>query len=745
MKAEIFLLQSTVSFDTAYSYRVKKEQEGFVAPGVFVLVPFGKGNKLKEGVIWNINKDEDEENKKYNIKDIDSIVSDILPINEEEMLLCEYMRKRYFCAMGDCVRCIIPPRGNKGKLVKFAQIIKDDNKVIKDIEEATFKNISYVKILEYLMVNREAEVNELLKVGSCGTSIVNNLEKKGYLKFNKKNIIQVRNYYNEDIMKYKEHVLNEMQEKAYQHISKLIEDDSFHEVLLHGITGSGKTEVYLQLIAKILQNKGNAIVLVPEISLTPQIAARFMGRFGNKVAILHSRLNDNERHVQWQRIQKGEVSVVVGARSAIFAPFNKVDLFIIDEEQEGSYKAEGSAPRYHVQEIAKYRAFKFNATIIYGSATPRVETFYRSQEGEIDYVCLPERAGANDLPQVQIIDMCEELKEGERGIFSRALVHEMRLNVLNKQQTIIFVNRRGFSGSVICLSCGKTIKCKKCNIPMTYHNKADRLICHYCGNTGIMPKICPSCGASSFQKRGCGTQKVEEELHALFKDCTVARMDADTTAGKDGHSKVLDYFTGNNVDFLVGTQMVAKGHDFENVTLSAVISADSLVNMPDYRAEERAFQMLTQVAGRAGRGKFPGRVIFQAYNIDDYAIRAAAKQSYSEFYKNEIVLRKMLYFPPFCALGAISVICDEDREAFDYLVNYKKTLMPIIDELNDSVSLMGPSRSSIPKINDKYNWILLIKAPNEGIIEKIVSQNMPPKSKIKELYINIDINPGFMI
>jgi len=521
----------------------------------------------------------------------------------------------------------------------------------------------------------------------------------------------------------------------------MLDSGKFGEALIQGVTGSGKTEVYLQLISYVLNRGGNAIVLVPEISLTPQMISRFKGRFGDRVAILHSRLGDSERRRQWRLAHEGLVSIVVGARSAVFAPFDKVDLIILDEEQETSYKSENN-PRYHAAEIAKQRCQMDNGVVIYGSATPSIETFYNAKQGVIEYFTLKKRANKGVMPPVEIIDMKQELENGNRSIFSSTLRTEILKNIELGQQTIIFINRRGYSGVVLCHDCGNVIKCKACNIPMTYHASVSRLICHYCGNTQMKSDRCPACNSKNIKNIGLGTQKVEEQLKTEFPGSTVIRMDTDTTSGKNSHKILLDRFVEEKANFLVGTQMIAKGHDFPNVTLVGIISADSLINIEDFRASERAFQLMSQVAGRAGRADLPGRVIIQAFNIDDYSITTAANHNYDGFYKSEIKIRENLYYPPFCNIAVISLIGSKDREVFDECQEFKKKL---IESKTIETEILGPTRPNIPKINDKYKWRIILKAPNDNMLVELLSKYRNNPLSKNNISITVDINPRFML
>ena len=749
MTAGIYLLQSNTAIDRKYTYQVPDTLRDKIYPGVFVSVPFGLHNGAKKAVVWEIFPEGSAgKETTYQLKEIRSLQEDILPLTEKEMLLAEKMRRLYLCPMGDCVKCFIPPEGDRGRACNFTVLQHSVGETDRVISEGNFRNIAQIRVLEYLRdEGGRAPSREILQNVSCSLSVLKTLEKHGYVRTEKGHVQTERTPAAEERIIYPAKQLTPGQQEAYDMAAEAVDSPEFKELLLHGVTGSGKTEIYLQLIEKVMTRGGNAIVLVPEISLTPQMSARFTGRFGDKVAVLHSRLTDSARASQWKRIRNGEVSVVLGARSAIFAPFPKVDLIILDEEHELTYKSEEQQPRYHAAEIAVLRGKMDGGTVILGSATPSVETFYRAQRGKITYIPLRERVNQRDLPPVRIVDMREELNAGERGIFSRQLVAELRRNLDAGEQSVLFVHRRGFSGNVICTGCGKSMKCGKCNIPMTYHSSSQRLICHYCGNTVPVPKVCPGCGCKEFDRRSFGTQRVQEELSEMFPDAKIVRMDADTTSGREGHARVLEDFTKGGGDILVGTQMIAKGHDFPNVTLAGVLSADSLINSQDYRAAEKTFQLLTQVSGRAGRGEKPGRVLIQAFDIDNYALLAACKQDYSAFYQTEVKLRQQLNYPPFCTMAVIGIIGTDDRKVFDYGLECRKILTRTAADMfgeNSGVEVLGITRAGMPKINGKYRWRIIIKAPNRITLLKLLEAFKQPKAGSYITGFIKDVAPGNM-
>lgn len=748
MFANVYLIQSNFMYETNYTYRIPEALEDSIYPGVFVNVPFGKGNRSDLAIVWELL---DTYEGKYALKDITGIEESIHPLNKNEMDLADQIRDMYLSTIGEAVKCMIPPAGNKGQLVNVASLARTAEVTKELIDSGVFRSIKHIKVLE-LLYEGPMPVNEIMSLTGVSQAIISTLKKNGYINIEKVNIKEKPGVSDRKVTS-KPLVLNYEQQAAYENISRLVNSGRFSEVLLKGVTGSGKTEVYLHLIADVIRKDRSAILLVPEISLTPQMVERLIGRFGNKVAILHSRMTDNERNIEWNRIREGMVSVAVGARSCVFAPFDNISLIIIDEEQEGSYKSDEQSPRYHAAEIAVFRAKQMGATVIYGSATPGINTYYRAKKNEI-YLCqLNNRANQSSMPPVEVVDMRNENRIGD-NIFSSRLLAEMKRNYEEGNQTVLFINRRGFSSQLMCIGCGKTMKCGKCNIPMTYHMKSDRLICHYCGNTVVAPKKCPACQSDAFMKKGMGTEKIEDALKRYFPDSTVVRMDTDTTSVKDGHSKLIQKFRDEKADFLVGTQMIAKGHDFPLVTLVGVINADSLINIQDYRAAEKAFQLLTQVAGRAGRDRLPGKVIIQVFDTDDYAIKAATDYDYEGFYANEIIIRERLWYPPFCHLGAISFSGTEDKGVYDFAAVHMRLLHELLTNMkvakNIAVEMLGPTRSGIPKINNKYRWRLIIKSSDDNVLRALLREYLTRlrndrKNFSKDISVSADINPGFMI
>ncbi len=629
------------------------------------------------------------------------------------------------------------------KSVKGVSLARTREEIIEELENNAVKRIQHIRVLEILLDNELVSVADIQRFAGVTSSVLDTLSKYGYICYKtielQRNPIKDRNY------EKTEHLTpTTEQAAALEQLIGQLDNGTFKESLIHGITGSGKTEVYLQLISHCFDMGKRAILLVPEISLTPQMVERFVSRFGKRVAVMHSRLSLGERFDQWRLISEGKVDVVVGARSAVFAPVTDMGLIIIDEEHEGSYKSE-SMPRYNAKEVARKRCHINNAMLVYGSATPSVDTYYRAKKGDIDLVEMKNRPNTSELPKVEMVDMRLELENGNKTPFSFLLQEELKKNAADEQQSILFLNRRGFSTFVICRDCGYTMKCPECNIALTFHAKSDRLICHYCGFTVKNPAQCPSCESKNIRHFGVGTQKIEEEIRNRLPGSSVIRMDIDTIGYKNAHEEILNRFKNENINIMVGTQMIAKGHDFPNVTLVGVLAADSMLNTGDFRANERTFQLLTQVAGRAGRGEKAGRVIVQTYNTDEYSILAACRQDFTGFYNQEILIRERLGYPPFNNIAVVTFSGRKDRRVFE-------TARDIKPELSEDTSadyvVLGPSRCPIPKIAGKYRWRMVIKAPDqENLIDRltVVSDKVWKKIKDEDMAMSIDINPYNML
>lgn len=624
---------------------------------------------------------------------------------------------------------VLVPFGNGDKTVNGYVIGLKTNSVYatKEIIEVynNYLDESKIKFAEIMARRYFCNVSDCVKLMLPSGNVKNRTKKKEYT------------YIEKDRAK----KLTEEQSYAFNKINETIINNQNKEFLIYGVTGSGKTEVYLQLIDSSLRNGKSAIVLVPEISLTPQMVDRFIARFGEEeIAIIHSKLSKGERTENWQRIYNGQARIVIGARSAVFAPVNNLGIVIIDEEHDASYKSE-STPRYNAKDIARYICRKSKAPLVLGSATPDIGTYYKSPE----ILMLKKRANNSNLPEVEIIDMRDELLNGNKSVLSYRLLEEIKNNLETKKQTIIFLNRRGFSTCVVCKECGYAVKCPRCNITLTHHLKDKKLKCHYCGYERDIVATCPKCSGKTMNYSGVGTQKLELEIQSIFPNASIIRMDVDTTSKKDSHEEILDKFKNDNIDILIGTQMVVKGHHFPNVTLVGVITADTSLNIDDYRANERTFQLLTQVAGRAGRENLPGKVIIQTFNPDSYSIEYSKKQDYEGFFETEIKFRKELKYPPFYDI--ILFVISSKKE--DQVIEISEYLHKVLTNSNigGKILIYKPQPAPISRINNKYRWRMIIKAKTDNTIvmeiNKILSEFY--KTKIKDVSIVVDINPANMM
>ncbi|WP_456289783.1 primosomal protein N' [Paenibacillus sp. AK002] len=552
------------------------------------------------------------------------------------------------------------------------------------------------------------------------------------------------------------------QQAVYRSIVRKLDERKHGAFLLHGVTGSGKTEIYLQTIQRCMDQERQAIVLVPEISLTPQMVERFKARFGDRVAVMHSRLSDGERYDEWRKIREGRASVVVGARSAVFAPFDRLGLIIMDEEHESSYKQE-ETPKYHARDVAIHRASLTGAAVILGSATPSLESYHAARsQAQDDFAPhlleMPSRALGNQLPAVQVVDMREELREGNRSMFSRSLHAAISARLERGEQTVLLLNRRGYSTFVMCRSCGYVAGCPECDISLTYHQKSNNLRCHYCGYAAQAPEVCPDCGSEHIRYFGTGTQRVEEELAKLFPGIRVIRMDVDTTTEKGSHEKLLKQFRDKKGDVLLGTQMVAKGLDFPDVTLVGVITADSALNLPDFRAAEKTFQLLTQVAGRAGRHQLPGEVVIQSYTPEHYSIIHASSHDYLSFVKDELKHRKALHYPPYCRLILVTL----SHEQLPLLVRLAENFAASIKSESDrrgwfgsldrfdasALDILGPVASPIPRLKNRYRFQCMIKwrgTMDAVSLVRSVAEKLQDSARDGKLQISIDVDPQMLM
>ena len=744
--AKVVVKNTNRSFDIEYSYIIPDEFIDKLQIGMRVYVPFGRASKKKEALVVKIVKQDieslKEECRANTIKNIVELIDDV-PIIDEDMLDIMFTMKRdYICTYYEAFMQMVPSfEKARGRLVKLAYLKMDRQEVLDKLDGNFIRNIWQVKILRYLLEHETIEVNDVVRFIGGGKYSINTLFKKGFIGYKEKSVIRDP-YVNKCIQRDKAKIPTSSQAVVLEKIKNILYKEKYDEVLIHGVTGSGKTEVYMQLVEYCINKGKNAIVLVPEIALTPQIVDRFRARFGENIAVMHSRLSKGERRDQWYLIKEDKIKVVVGVRSAIFAPIKNIGVIIIDEEHETSYKSEVT-PKYNAKDIARLRCKKSNAVLIYGSATPSVETYYKAMTNEIHLCNMESRTSSNNLPQVDLVDLRQELDSGNRSIFSYKLKDEIQKNIQNGEQTMLFLNRRGHSAFLLCRECGFVAKCVNCNVTMTYHKTYERLVCHYCGYTIKNFKECPKCKSKYIKSFGLGTEKLEEEVKKEFPEASVIRMDLDTTSYKNAHEEILSKFKYENINVLIGTQMIAKGHDFPNVTLVGVIAADAMLNVNDFRSEERTFELITQVAGRAGRGEKKGRVIVQTYNIDAYSIQTALMQDYQKFFDKEIELRRILNYPPFSDLGVATFIGANDKETFVCADSARKYIIKLNAKYNLGLDVLGVNRTPISKIKNNYRWRIIIKCSNRGIIIRTLTRVTDKflKSKISGVNLSVDINP----
>lgn len=722
MVCECLVELEHVFIDKTFTYKINKEQLPLLKVGMRVVVPFGK--QTLEGFVLKIyeNKDVSLENK---LKEIISIVDTYPILNEELLTLGKYISKTTLCSLMTSYQAMLPKALKAKKKVNMTP--KYDTYIC--INYGMYNNdikfnASQEKILELLKENKKVKKEVLNKIS---VSSVNTLLKKNILLEEKEENYRY-NLINEEKIKFN---LNEEQQKVYKEIFNFINTNE--TFLLYGVTGSGKTNVYMKVIEDVIKNNKTAILLVPEISLTPQIIKRFTSYFSN-IAVLHSGLSDGEKYDEWRKINEGKVNIVIGARSAIFAPLKNIGVIIIDEEHSQTYKQENN-PRYNAIDIAKERCKYHNCPLILGSATPSLESFARAKKNVYKLLKLKNRYNNNTMPKVEIIDMNKEFKKAS-GYFSNTLIDQIKETLERKEQVILFLNRRGYSSFLTCSSCGYVEKCPNCDISLTYHKSSNMLRCHYCGYATKRKKLCPKC-QEEFKDYGIGTEKVEEELKSLIKDAKIIRMDVDTTTTKNAHAKIINSFLEEKYNILIGTQMIAKGLDFPNVTLVGVLNADIGLNFPDFRSSETTFSLLNQVLGRSGRGNKEGKVLIQTFNPEHYAITYTKNHDYLGFYNEEMKIRKILKYPPYYYICLIKIISKDynlaSKSSYD-VVNYLK--QNIKNEI-----ILGPSVCNVFKLNNNYRFQIIIKYKDVNNILEYLTNIEHHYFNKKDIKVEIDFNP----
>lgn len=720
MTAEVIVDIAHGEVDRIFEYRAI---DG-VCEGSRVKVPFG--NRVVDGFVMRLKRNSDFDAAK--LKSILSVVDEVPALCAECLSLAEQISVRYRCPKALVLRLFLPGEMRKGavrELYKTYVLLKDG------AFEPAARAKAQAAALAFLRENGKYGYTELC--GRFGRSAVGALVEKGAAELTKERVI--RSPYVAVSGAGAEHTLTAGQKSAVESIGR--SDKTVQ--LLHGVTGSGKTEIYLTLIADQLQKGKSAIFLVPEISLTPQMLSQLRARFGPQAAILHSGLSAGERFDEWWRLRTGEAKIAVGARSAVFAPVENIGVIILDEEHDGSYFSE-SNPRYSTLEIAKMRAEYNGCKLVAGSATPSVETYLKATQGEYNLIRLPERINRKPMPEIAIADMRREVRRGNNSAFSAALREELAECLEQKKQAILFLNRRGYAQSVVCRECGYVAKCEACDVSLTYHSEENCLKCHYCGAQYRMLSACPECGGVHLSYMGTGTQKIVGELKKMFPSARILRMDNDTTSGKEGHYKILKQFADRKADILVGTQMIAKGHDFPAVTLVGILDADMSLHFSDYRSGERTFQLITQVAGRSGRAEEQGKVVLQTYDPENYILRFAIRYDYEGFFRHEISLRKSTAFPPFAKIVRVMVTASEDADALEALRAVYFALKEIYEAHREDFLFFNKMKSPIKKIQNKFRYQVLMRVKNDALLPEIYEKALA--CPVRGALVYIEENPA---
>ncbi len=806
--AEVVVASYSKEVDRQFHYKIPNDLAEKLSLGVRVLVPFGAGNKTIEGFVTGFCNETNVPLNR--LKSIVKIIDEQPVFNEELLELAKFMKEKYYTTLYQCIKCIVPSGSgykadslillaadnarltksqqalvsllfeNDGKMLKSeienelgksalstintllqkgivqsvdAGSVKDLSLKIKCVyfedegldiyeDEATKEGLTKQQqfVVEALMQNEGISLTDLKNYLHISDSPIKTLCKKGIIKIEQKQVLR-NTVYIKGNSETKKHALTSDQQMVISHV---LRKKDRKPVLIHGVTGSGKTEIYLNLIESVLQKGKQAIVLVPEISLTPQTVNLFLQRFGEQVSVTHSRQTLGERYDQWKKARDGLVSIMIGPRSAVFTPFKQLGIIIIDEEHENTYKSE-TTPKYYAKEIAIKRSELTGALVVLGSATPSVESYYEATQGTLDLLKITERVNKR-LPDIEVSDMRYELANGNKSIFSEELLNSLTETIGKGHQAILFLNRRGYSTFVSCRRCGQVMTCDSCNVNYTYHKYNDVLICHYCGKRLKNPENCPTCGSRFIKHFGIGTQRIEQEVKSFFPEASVLRMDSDTTTGKNSHDKILQQFREGKASILIGTQMIAKGLDFPNVTLVGIVAADLSLNNGDYRSAENTFQLLTQVSGRAGRGEKHGKVVIQTYNPEHYSISYVKEADYESFFTHEIALRRQMQYPPFTKVFCVLFSGASEKKVI--VLTFK--LLEIMKFYNRKglFEMVGPAPASVSKIRNSYRYKLIVKAEDEEKLKSFVFyciDKLKEKEDFSGVVLNLTLNPIYLV
>ena len=729
--------------DKPFDYSIPESMAGRISPGMRVEVPFTNANRSTEGIILALAQSSVFEK----LKPVSSVL-DEQPVLDEKLLgLAMWMHERFFCTVYEAVKSMLPAglwfkNGRQRiseKYVTMADLAVPGEEAMEAASRKRRRAPQQAELLSTLCSVGRVPARELLEFTGASRVSLNALCKAGFVTLEDEEVFRRPEV---DVEHAELPHLNESQQAAFEGISSLAQGEKAGAALLFGVTGSGKTTIYIRLIAEQRARGKSCILLVPEIALTPQMLRTFTSHFGDDIAVLHSSLSAGERYDEWRRIKNGEAGVVIGTRSAVFAPVSELGLVIIDEEQEDTYKSE-NAPRYHARDVAKYRCARDKALLLLGSATPDVESRYFADIGRYGFFKLNTRYNERELPEVEIVDLKRELRRGNGGSISGRLREELQGNIDRGEQSILFINRRGANKLVTCVECGFTYHCPNCSVSLTFHSYGRKLMCHHCGYTQPLDECCPDCGGT-FKYVGAGTQKVEEELHELFPSTEILRMDTDTVAGAGGHDKLLERFRKERIPIMVGTQMVTKGLNFENVTLVGVICADQGLYAGDYRASERTFSLITQVIGRSGRFEKPGRAIIQTYTPDNETIVQASNQDYESFYRSEIELRRLQLLPPFTELLSITLSGQDESLVLDCASHLRFELTQAARGC-DSARVLGPAPLSVLKVNNNYRYRVTLCAPPGSGMRRLVADTVirfSADKRYRGVSVYADTNPS---
>lgn len=718
--AKIAVSAATYWLDRPYDYMVPDEMRRQIMPGMRVRVPFARGNRLCEGLVLALSEHSDYEK----LKPVFALLDKEPVLSEELIKLAIFMRERFFCTVYDAAKTMLPvglwfdSEGRQrvnDKMLEMARLAIEMEDAAEILQTKRIRSHQQASILEQLCAFEALPVKDLLHFTGASRPSLKALVNSGVVEIYGRETYRRPEVYSGELVELP--VLNPEQEKAFNGIDALTESGA-GAALLFGVTGSGKTSVYIHLIDRMLKRGKGVILLVPEIALTPQMLHTFSSHFGDEIAVLHSSLSVGERYDEWKRIKAGKAHVVIGTRSAAFAPVDNLSLIIIDEEQEETYKSENS-PRYHARDVAKFRCAKADCLLLLGSATPDVCSMYNAKAGKYKLFTLEQRYNDMQLPEVEIVDMKRELRRGNGSDISELLRQRLRENIDRGEQSILFINRRGANKLVSCVDCGHTYKCPRCSVTLTYHSQRKRLMCHYCGHSTFVPDSCPECGGV-LQFIGTGTQNVEQQVKELFDGVEVLRVDSDTVTPAGDHEKLFERFREEHIPIMVGTQMVTKGLNFENVTLVGVIDADQSLYAGNHRAGERAFSMITQVIGRSGRGEKPGRAVIQTLTPGNETILQAARQDYMDFYNSEIDLRRIQNAPPFADIFSITATGADESSVLKACVEIRDSLFPLGRERQD-VRVLGPVPMPVVKVNNRYRYRVYLCCKSDARIRSCIS------------------------